>query len=261
MKNRYLPGSLLAICLLLAGCGAADNDTDMLQSESERELTALRTVPGENIGGTGMYIFEDIFQSALQEAGNKAYRIIPSGCDYALAYYGFLVEYAKESKYIEMERAKFSLAFIDDDEVPELLVFEDNSHAAGVDVYTYYQDEVTELGEFGSSGEMQYVERGGMIFSNFTGMGEAFSMFFRLDEGTADLVNSLHSRSDYEGWTYVGDCYEIDGVIVSEEIFEAKWDELYRSHEYVLIGYEDGIAIKEEEIATLLMEAINNLYQ
>lgn len=56
---------------------------------------------------------------------------------YALAYLEFLEEYAQDSEYVETGFARFSLAYIDDDEVPELLLIEDHCHAAGVRVFTF----------------------------------------------------------------------------------------------------------------------------
>lgn len=249
MKNEYITESLLVICLLLTGCGVTDNGTDMLQPESERNTAMIDTAPKEFQSETDSHI-------VLQEVGNRTESEILPDFDYALAYYEFLEKYAKESKWVEMEHAKFSLAFIDDDEVPELLLFYDNSHAAGVKVYTYCQNEVIELGEFGSTGRMLYVEHGGMICSCFTGFGESISGFFQLNEGTADLICSLHDWQNYDNGTYY---YEIDEVSVSKETYDAKWNELYESREYVLIGYDDGITIIESELALLLTEAVNAL--
>lgn len=56
---------------------------------------------------------------------------------YALAYFKFLEEYARDSDYVEEGYARFSLAFIDDNEIPELLLMEDDCHAKGVRVFTY----------------------------------------------------------------------------------------------------------------------------
>ena len=68
---------------------------------------------------------------------------------YARAYLEFLTEYVQNSKDGKGQGARFSLAFVDDDDIPELLLMEDDCHAEGVKVFTYYQDQVVELGAFG----------------------------------------------------------------------------------------------------------------
>lgn len=144
------------------------------------------------------------------------------------------------------------LALIDDDNTPELLLIEDNSHASGVKVYTYYQGSVIELGEFGSFGSMQYVERGGMIFSGYSGMGVGSSQFFQMEDGEAKLVCSMMSYQPFDGSS---ETYEIDGISATKEAFQKKWEELYDADEYILIGYDDGLDIWESEITDLLTDA------
>lgn len=177
---------------------------------------------------------------------------------YVLAYLELLKEYAGDDNDVENERARFALAFIDDDEVPELLLMEDDCHAGGVKVFAYVQNRVVELGEFGSFGKMQYVENRGMIFGHFMGQGESNNDFFRIEEGKADLICSMHSWPDHSGEAFA-DLYEVDGCSVDEEAYRAKWQELYEDQEYVLIGYEDGIPIRGTELKSVLPEAIDDL--
>ncbi len=176
---------------------------------------------------------------------------------YALAYFEFLKKYAADSDYVKEGKARFALAFIDGDEVPELLLMEDNYHAKGVRVFAYDQDQVVELGEFGSFGIMQYVEKGGMIFSHFMAQGESNNDFFRVEEGKANLVCNMHSWPDHTSEEYI-ELYEIDGRSVDEQTCQAKWQELYEDQEYVPVGYEEGIPIKETELNSLLLEAIDH---
>lgn len=68
----------------------------------------------------------------------------------------------------------------------------------------------------------------------------------------------MHSWPDHSSETFT-DLYEIDGCFVDEETYQAKWQELYEDQEYVLIGYEDGLLIKEGELDLLLSEAIDDL--
>lgn len=169
--------------------------------------------------------------------------LLLAGCgtesSYTTAYQRFLETYVKENRYAHM--ARVMLAFIDDDDIPELILIEDNSHAARVKVYTYYQESLIELGEFGSMGSMLYVEKGGMILSGFTGMGECDSDFYHVEGGEAKLVCSMMDYQPLEGSPF----FEIDGVRVTEETYNKKWEELFDTYEYIWIGYDDALPIGE----------------
>ncbi len=179
---------------------------------------------------------------------------------YALAYLKYLEEYAQESEYAETGFARFSLAYIDDDEVPELLLIEDYCHAAGVRVFTFYQDTVVELGEFGSFGRMRYMERGGVIFSHFMGQGEENTDFYRVEEGKAELICNMHLSPplSHNGFT---EEYEIDGISVDGETYQAKWQALYEEQAYILVIYEEGIPISKKGLKRSLAGAVDRCSQ
>ena len=163
---------------------------------------------------------------------------------YARAYLEFLTEYTQNSKGGKGQGARFSLVFVDDNDIPELLLMEDDCHAKGVKVFTYYQDQVVELGAFGSFGLMQYVERAGLIFSHYMGHGESDNDFFEIKEGQAVLICNMHSTPHRKNGIDTS-LYEIDGVAVNEKTYRARWKALYEDQDYVLIGYKDGTPVEE----------------
>ena len=172
---------------------------------------------------------------------------------YAQAYLEFLTEYAQNSKDGKGQGARFSLVFVDDNDIPELLLMEDDCHAEGVKVFTYYQDQVVELGAFGSFGLMQYVERAGLIFSHYMGHGESDNDFFEIKEGQAVLICNMHS-TPYRRNGIDTSLYEIDGVAVNEKTYRARWKALYEDQDYVLIGYKDGTPVEEAVESELLRQ-------
>lgn len=97
-----------------------------------------------------------------------------------------------------------------------------------------------------------------MVFSGFTGMGEAYSSFFKVEDGQAKLICNMHSWPDYSNEVYT-EFYEIDGVSVEQDAFHAKWEELYGDQEFIVVGYEDGIPIEEAELKSSLAKAIDDL--
>lgn len=249
MKKRRILGIILVICLLLEGCGAGNENTGASRQESLPEEAVTESA---SEGGESEKDAEQTEKDAEEEA--PAEEVSWSGVSYTTAYWRFLKAYVEENKFAY--RARIALAFIDDDNIPELLLIEDNSHAAGVKVYTYDQESVIELGEFGSTGSMQYVERGGMILSFFIGGGEFDDDFFRMEGGEVKPVCSLMYYQPPDGRPEV---YEIDGASVTKEEYNRKSEELYDTYEYVVIGYDDALAIRESELADLLAEAQNAL--
>ena len=170
---------------------------------------------------------EEMASSAdMAEARKQSKQEDMQQAPYARAYLEFLTEYVQNSKDGKGQGARFSLAFVDGDDIPELLLMEDDCHARGVKVFTYYQDQVAELGAFGSFGLMQYVERAGLIFSHYMGHGESDNDFFEIKEGQAVLICNMHS-TPYRKNGIDANLYEIDGVAVNEKTYRARWKALY----------------------------------
>ncbi|MDE6750934.1 MAG: hypothetical protein K2K21_17995 [Lachnospiraceae bacterium] len=266
MKKIRMLGIIISICLLLEGCGESNDNKGVSQQETQpEEMVTEYALEGVESGkdaelSENEIRSEDEIEQTAEEAEKEeasADEVSWPYVPYMTAYRRFLESYMEENKEnIYTQWARVILAFIDDDNVPELLLIEDNSHAAGVNVYTYYQGSVIELGNFGSRGSIQYVERGGMILSAFTGMGECDSAFYQVRDGEAKLVCSLMSYEQPDG---LYELYEVDGVSVTEEAHNKKFEELYDKYEYEVIGYDDAFAIQESEITDLLAEAQNAL--
>ncbi len=244
--------------------GSADGDGstgDMAKSSGEKGSASGR--PGSTDGESLREgeLLEDLERedektaSAADMAGagkqNKSEDI--QQASYAQAYLEFLTEYAQNSKDGKGQGARFSLAFVDNNDIPELLLMEDDCHAEGVKVFTYYQDQVVELGAFGSFGLMQYVERAGLIFSHYMGHGESDNDFFEIKEGQAVLICNMHS-TPYRRNGIDTSLYEIDGVAVNEKTYRARWKALYEDQDYVLIGYKDGTPVEEAAESELLRQ-------
>ena len=197
---------------------------------------------------------EEMASSAdMAEARKQSKQEDMQQAPYARAYLEFLTEYVQNSKDGKGQGARFSLAFVDGDDIPELLLMEDDCHARGVKVFTYYQDQVAELGAFGSFGLMQYVERAGLIFSHYMGHGESDNDFFEIKEGQAVLICNMHS-TPYRKNGIDTSLYEIDGVAVNEKTYRARWKALYEDQDYVLIGYKDGTPVEEAAESELLRQ-------
>ncbi len=78
---------------------------------------------------------------------------------------------------------RFELGYVDNDNIPELFVSTDMSHAAGVTVYTFVNGKVVKLCDTGSYGAVQYIERKGYICGYTMGFGAIDTVVHKLENG------------------------------------------------------------------------------
>lgn len=233
------------------------------ENDSINMKDLFRNVPSSNIQELSFYVrkarmaAEDEAKKVCADIETPVEKEVELKEPYAQAYYTFLKEESDPVK--ENRPLRFRLAYIDDDDTPELLLMKDNSHPAGVWVYTYKNGRVVEAGEFGSIGGMQYLEKRGMIFSGFYNMGEGFSQFYMLKDGTAEKICEFHDI-DVEAFTEpVEPLYEIDNVPVSETEYNEKFNELW-SDDFISVGYNDGVVVEDiKDLKRALAREIEDL--
>ena len=137
------------------------------------------------------------------------------------AYTSFLQEHTSEIAACE-------LAYLNDDDIPELFTCseESPSHATGVKIYSISGEEVKQIGtqEYGSYGSITIYEKTGVMVSSNSGMGCYYTDFYKFN-GDSNLEELCHL---YAADVDVPDSskYYIDDVEVQAEEFEAKEKEL-----------------------------------
>ena len=192
---------------------------------------------------------ESIPDSAKGMAGeDDSYALSEEEKKVLLAYAKHLQKFYEEYPY-ETDGIKFDLVFIDIDNIPELAIIPSEAHAFGVIICVYNGGNVVETGEFGSFGRCRFNSYENLIFSTHMGQGEEESFFYRLDGTESIELLALHRTPQYEEFQYIGECYEIDGNEVSEEVYkqvceEWDWEELN------VWGYDDAVFVND----------INNMY-
>ena|GEM_PF-7099151 len=113
----------------------------------------------------------------------------------------------------------FELGYVDDDNIPELFVATDKSHAAGVTVYTYHNGKVVKLCDLGSYGEACYVERTGYICGYYMGFGALETDVYKLENGKATQVFASVDESNVDETLLDGKkrAYTINGKTVTQK--------------------------------------------
>lgn len=92
------------------------------------------------------------------------------------AYYNFLKSYKFTS---DSSTRGFNLAYINNDSIPELIVFDGDYHAAGGKVYAYIRGKVKYVSEFGEWGGFEYQKKKGVIRSSWFGNGNCHDTYYK----------------------------------------------------------------------------------
>lgn len=153
--------------------------------------------------------------------------------------------------FMECTDGGFSLAYIDDDSIPELVVYLGSSHADSCWIYTMvdghaekvmYDDEgdVFNVRErFGSYGTMEFVPRKSLICSQVSGMGAFLEEYYELEDAELRLVVKLSFYEEYGKKTV----YRINGEKVSKKEYmeeKEKLEQEYNVSEIESAGCTEG---------------------
>ena len=115
------------------------------------------------------------------------------------AYYNFLKSYKFE---LDSSSRGFNLAYINNDSIPELIVFDGDYHGAGGKVYAYVNGKVKYVDEFGEWGGFEYQEKKGIIRSSWFGHGNCHTTYYKL---SGSKLSTIMSSSSVEVFTSNGD--------------------------------------------------------
>ncbi len=93
----------------------------------------------------------------------------------------------------EYDQLKFGLAFVDEDDIPELLWSYSDTHASGIHVVLYNDGNPVDIGQFGEFGTLNYKKKGNFIMSNYMGMGVETEDFYKISGTKTELLQSFYS--------------------------------------------------------------------
>lgn len=192
-------------------------------------------------------------------------KLTPQQIEALEAYEVFLEDYAKDYDGEDFENSrgfqgpKFTLIYLNDDEIPELVIVDDLRHASGANYYIYEDGEVVFVGEYGQYGGSSYAEKASMIFGEYDGAEVAHYWTYRI-EGTKEILLQssdlyIHWDSEYEGPEYT---YIVDDKEVSEEEYRAArkmWDD----YEEKIVAYDKCFLMLDGNIRENLGKAMAEL--
>ena len=151
--------------------------------------------------------------------------------------------------------ASFSFAYIDNDEIPELLISEGSEHSSRVKIYTFDGTGAVLLCTAGSDGKAGYVKNKGYIISPYSGYGATSITVYKLENGNASSV--------WEGTEIANDDgskeYTSNGETITAKEYNEKYDEYISNAVYnTADGQESskiaGYSFTEENLTSAVGE-------
>ncbi len=177
------------------------------------------------------------------------------------AYADFLVEFMETDEYDRMYDPRFSTVYIDEDEIPELLIHEGTAHADGVKIYNYYDEKVIDVSGqygYGGYGEVYYKEKENAIVSWYCGGGSCTLYEYAIVDGARSLTTKFDNMTYNPNTSEFGACeFMVDGEYVDEDDYiDALEDRGYTYDPDLgpttegcdLASYEEAFEFTEENI-------------
>lgn len=165
------------------------------------------------------------------------------------SYSDFLRDYTRGSD----SDPRFQLGYINEDDIPELFIIDGSSHFNSVGVYTFGNNEVVHVGDFGSYGCMSYASGENRFESFNSGMGATYITYYSLNAGKAEVLYDFYAYEDFdsEGRPLgMAEC-SVNGVRVSEEEYNKELEKAKAeidSKLNITIDYNQAFEINEENI-------------
>lgn len=288
MGKRRLSGIMIAVCLLLQGCGTEQHNTDDFQMEYQAEADAGQTADhaaDENgIGQTTQNSADECGGQSEQKDGGSANaaevaaeeqhektaalvlqkgspqlaKMVEEQAKVLEEYAAFLAEYEPQQEN-EQQPLRFALLFLDGDDVPELIVIEGTAHAQGASVYVFQKRHVISVGTYGEYGALGYREKEGILFDDYDTQGDIFSRVYQIKENQAVLLQSYDSiEPPYsEKGEELQYTYHVDGKEVTEEQYQEISDK-WSADGYRMIQYDDCRALTGSDIQKDLQEELED---
>lgn len=141
--------------------------------------------------------------------------------------------------------ARYTLAYVNSDSIPELIYMEGNFRSAGAHVCICDADgKVSDIGEFGEYGNMAYVEKTGKIISFYMNQGVYFTDFYVLNG--LSLIADTYFEIDEAVLDSESDHYYVDGDEVSADEYRKRLNAMDQNA-YSAINFDKALSYKDTD--------------
>ncbi len=234
----------LLLCLLLCGCsGQAAEISPTDNTESTEALTvvektegtteSLETIP-ETTVPAGVQI--ETIQSSSSAAPDWRSAYLAAAADYEQYMADISVEYELDEPRV----GSYDLVYVDDDEIPELIVTAKDIDLGGK-LYTWHDGEIALVYEwFGIRADSfyGYEPYSGRFWTHGSG-GAAYTIFqeFQLQNGNATLTESIQTDNISPDSDEIG--YFLNGELVSDAVGEERMNCYFdKGHHWGSLSYD-----------------------
>ncbi len=183
-------------------------------------LVSTTTPDGYTVNESGAWTANGQVQQMALTAPSAQNNAVNS--EWIDAYAAFLSSRTQKPKY---GKNCFSLIYIDGDAIPELFIHNTAAnHHQGAELYTYYNGQVVELGEFGNCGGFNYLEKQNRLYWFDSGMGLSLWAFYQIADGKAVKLNYYESTERYENGYVASTTYSQNEAALSEAEYNSRLD-------------------------------------
>ena len=122
------------------------------------------------------------------------------------AYEVFFEKRLYEGDFDYLDDVHYEYVYIDDDNIPELLLADGNFHVSRVALY-YYNEEIKQvefLASFSSFGQMRYIPKENKIISQYGNHGYYHEVYSKIEDGKIELLNVFLLDGSKEEHKYYG---------------------------------------------------------
>ena len=239
----------------MSGYTAWSYDGESLQaaaSYTEAEVQELNTsiwyINAGSTSGTEEKQIRDLWSQVRQTKESLG---ILTETEQAMTAYQFELLYNENTGYDtcagEGYAPRFEYVYIDEDDIPELVVALDGIHAEAAYLYVYDQDAGTAvcLGQFGAYGSFSYSERNNLIQQYDGHMGVIQYHFGKIENG--DYVALHDFVAEYGDYSYEETpvLCRVDGQEVTYAVYQQMLDAVTEGVTFTSAGYDTGTSVRD----------------
>lgn len=254
MKKRKYLVTVLCLVITISGCNKTEQNTSVMQTE---EPISTESATKDTLKNSGLPLETELMTEPTEETviDEANVSIVSNQIDgtyntWQEAYLDFLDNHENEYG----SDSELNLLYLDDDEVPELLI-DTNSGAGGAMIFSFYQGNLY----------MNYLERSGYVFREGAGLiynmgGNTGYYPLHVDKLYQGQFYRLFDGLNIQNYTDSGEeinSYEIMDKEVTEKEF---WDAIERTFGNTEDGTRPEYYYSVNEMKTLLQTGHNSSF-
>ncbi len=227
-KIKSLLGVVVVCCIFLHGCGREETPEKIL---SEPMKTEVESITEREPAGTAEAVSEDMKETesaGMKETESEEAKETETVSEsWETAYLEYLDEYERE--YEEINGCTYSLIYVNEDEIPELVI-DTGYEAGGCEILTYYEGNVDVMQT--ARLHFDYIEKGNLLCNSDGHMGYYYDYVFAIENGKWAYIGGGEYGDGEDGVQFDenGDyifVYSWEGENIEEQEYEQRLSEIY----------------------------------